>query len=154
MLNTVRERIVQHIVTTIQGITTAAGYGNTIQSVQRFQQRGQQFFNVPLVIVRMGSEDAEDGPYPLISYRLEVSLMVVARQGATDPRGSDELINDLVGDIRKAMSIDRTRGALAVDTSALSSDPWPAEEGQPDIGVVMSTTIEYRTNALDPTVSA
>lgn len=151
MADTIRERIVKNIVTSLQGITVANGYDNTVLSVQRLKQSGNPAIDVPLILVAEGPENASAGPNPLTNKVLEVSIGIVTRQDeAVDPRSADEMMNSLRGDVEKAMVSNYTRGGLAIDTMATGGTRIGVQEGEPELGIEMLFEIHYRHARTDP----
>lgn len=158
MADSVRERIVQHIVTTLQGVTVANGYGHTLASVQRFHQGGQSTAETPLCVVMEGDDTVEqDGPlagaYGLTSRTLTVSLVLIHQHDVEgDARSSAEVMAALVQDIQKAMLVDHSRGGLALNTEELGVSELDVQDGQPELVHTVGYRIRYRHNRLDPTV--
>lgn len=155
MADTIREKIVKNIETTLKTISKANGYENDIKSVQRLLQSGQVVTDVPLLIIAEGDEDAEEGPLAtaiLTLKRLGVFVVVQTRHDeAIDTRASDEILNTLRADVEKAMMVDHTRGGFAIDTHPPSSTALDTEEGQPEIASLMQFQIDYRHARQDPT---
>ena len=57
-METVRERILQNIKTTIEGVTVANGYNFdfTPQTVQRWSMHGNRMVDMPMVVISPGDE--------------------------------------------------------------------------------------------------
>lgn len=144
MADYVRELIMKNIVTTLQTITVANGYQNTIASVQRYSAHGNVYKSVPAIIV---AEDTENYSYdadPLTTCKLPVVMGVATRHDESDTHDTNEILNSLLGDIQKAMGVDPRRGGYAVDTQFQSADPLEIEEGIPNIGLLITVEIHYR----------
>lgn len=154
MADSVREVIMKQIQTTLEGITVANGYANTMQSVQRFRQDGQVLTATPLCVLMEGGDNVQlDGPYPLITRHLTVSVVIIHRQDLdTDTRSASEVMNSLVADVLKAMHADFTRGGHALETSELGIGELDAEEGQPELVQTVGFQIGYRHRRDDPTL--
>lgn len=152
MADTIREKIMKNILASLEAIKSINGYVNTVASVQRFKQSGQAVLDVPSILIAEGDEDAEYGPHPTMSKRLEVYLAVITRQDEeSDSRSAAEVMNSLIGDVVRAMANDFTRGGNALDTIEQGSGPIEVEEGQPEIGILMRYEIMYRHGRTDPT---
>lgn len=147
---TVRERILANIKTTLEGVTVAGGYNNTLASVQRWKQSGNTFEEVPCVIVAAGPEQENEEPNPNVTCRLTVFLGIWTRQAESDPAASDTVLNSILGDIKKALRVDVTRGGYARDTNILSNEPFDSIEGQPDIGLMVVLEVRYQHLQTDP----
>lgn len=142
----------KNILTSLEAIKSINGYVNTVASVQRFKQGGQSVLDVPSILIAEGDEEAEYGPYPIMTKRLEVYLAVVTRQDEeADSRSAAEVVNSLTGDVIRAMANDFTRGGNAIDTIERGSGPIEVEEGQPELGMLMRYEIHYRHGRTDPT---
>ena len=154
MADSVRELIMKDVRTTLLGITTVNGYVNQMQSVQRFQQDGQQLADVPMaVLVDGGDEVNDERPLELQSRALSVSVVLIHRQDtAVDARSSSEVMNSLIADVQKAMQVDQTRGGLAVNTIEQGIGEIDAQEGEPELMQAISYRILYRHRRVDPTI--
>ena len=62
MADTIAERIMQNLVTTLQGITVANGYSATIAQVYRNTDPSLSVVTFPYVFVPEPQEDTVDGP--------------------------------------------------------------------------------------------
>lgn len=153
-MDSIRESIMKDIKATLEGVTVGAGYANTIASVQRFRQAGQSTLQVPCVFLIETTEEAADGPDPLITKHLTVVLYVVTRQDeSTDSRSGDEVMNSLRADIEKAVLSTRTRGGYAIDTKPLGSEEMDLEVGGPDLKTQLHFEVMYRHQNTDPTAA-
>lgn len=159
MAESVRERIVQDVVTTLQGVTVANGYAHTLASVQRFHQAGQLTADTPVCVVMEGDDTVEqDGPlaggYGLTSRTLVLSLVLIHQHDVeADHRSSAAVMAALVQDIQKAMQVDHRRGGLAINTEELGVGELDAQEGQPELMQTIGYRIRYRHSRIDPTVA-
>jgi len=149
MANSVRENILANILTTLQGITTINGYVNTISSVQRWSQDGNSLANVPCIIVNAGQEDCEDRPGFITNCKLSVLLDV----WSVKPTDTDTHLNSLLGDIKKSLMSDYTRGGYAIATRIKNILPFESTEGQPYCGLMVNVEVEYRHKTTDPTTA-
>lgn len=150
--DTIKEKILKNIKTTLESIKTSSGYENTIASVQRYQVNGQDTSEYPYIIIVQGDDEvAFQGPDPQITRAMTVHFDVFTRQDVvTDPRAGDELMNTLQDDIESALQSDATRGTNADDTGPVEVMPQPPEEGSVDINSIMSVQISYRHQRTDP----
>jgi len=155
MSDSIKELIMKNIHTTLESITTANGYDNTIESVQRHQVEGQDTVAMPYIVIVQGDETIDSkAPDPLVSKQLEVHLDVLTKQDLdTDSRQGDEIMNSLEADIERALQVDPQRGGNAVDTDTLEVMPLAVEEdedGLTDINSIMSFRVDYRQNRKNP----
>lgn len=158
MTDSVCERIMQQIQTTLEGITVAAGYANTMISVQRFSQGGQVLAETPMCVLMQGGDDVElqgplGGGFDLVSRNLTVSVVLIHRHDQEmDPRSSAAVMNSLIQDVQKAMQVDDRRGGLAITTEEVGVGELDAEEGQPELVQTVGYRIRYRHRRTDPTI--
>lgn len=147
---TVRESILENIKTTIQGITVAGGYANTIASVQRWDMRGKSSAASPYVTIATGNELMDPSPYPLYTCRMTVFLDVWVRQTESDTKKTDTLFSSLAGDIKKALMLDCKRGGYADNTVLRSISPFEPADGAAEAGIVVEIEIVYKHRKDDP----
>jgi hypothetical protein len=159
MADSVHEQIMKQIQTTLEGITVGNGYGNTLVSVQRFNQGGQSLAETPICMLIEGEDSVDQegpfaGAYSLTSRTMTVSIVAVQRQDLeTDARSASEVMNGLVLDIQKAMQADFSRGGLAIDTREIGVGEMNVEEGQPEIVQTVGFRVMYRHRRTDPTIA-
>lgn len=150
MAETIREKILANIKTTLEGISIANGYNNDIAGVERWKQHGNSLREVPCIIINGGPEDKEAGPNPLVSCKFTAYLDIWIRQDKEDVNPTDSILNSLLGDVEKAMMVDCTRGGDAKDTNILSNTPFETVEGAPHAGLIVEVEIIYRHYQNDP----
>lgn len=159
MTESVRERILQHVQATLEAVTVEHGYQTTLQSVQRFQQDGQQLSVVPVAVLVEGGDDVElDGPMNgydgLVSHALTLSVVLIHRQDTdVDSQPAAQAMNRLIADVQKAMQADPTRGGVAINTEEIGVGELDAEEGQPELVRTVGYRIRYRHRRTDPTIA-
>lgn len=149
----VRENILENIRTTLTGITIANGYENTLASVQRWRQDGNQTAEIPFAIVKSLPENKTVGPNPMVTCRLTVWVLVATRQDEDAVGSTETVLNSLTTDVEKALMVDVTRGGQARDTNILGIEPFDEVEGQPAAGVIIELEVNYQHLQTDPTVS-
>ena len=150
---TIRERILANIKTTLEAITIANGYVNTIASVQRWDKRGNPLRQVPCIVVNAGQEEKQMSPNPYFTCRLSVYLDVWIRQDEADATATDVILSGILGDIEKAIMIDNTRGGFAIDTNIKSNVPFETVEGQPHAGLTIELEVLYQHTQSDPSIA-
>lgn len=159
MSDSVAERIMKHLQTTLEAVTVENGYGNTFQSVQRFQAEGQDPADGNTCLLIDGDDVVEfDGPlagsYSLVSRRKHIDLVLLARQDVDeDARSASELMNSLEADVRRAVNQDHTRGGDAIDTEETQASETDVQLGMPELRRVLGYDIRYRHRRTDPTVA-
>jgi hypothetical protein len=155
-METVRERILQNIKSTIEGVTIANGYNFdfTSETVQRWSMHGNSMVNMPMVVISPGDEDETSSPHPFEECVLSVFLDVFFVNDEDDPIPTDTYLNRLQGDIKKAVLEDTTRGADAIDTDILGTTPFETTEAQPYAGIIIEIRVRYRHLRSDPTAKS
>lgn len=156
MADTIREKIFANLVTALSGISVAGGYENDIASVERWNMNGNNKAGVPAIIVNSGPEKNDDGKaYDLTHCLLTVFIELWVRQNETESAATptDKLLNSLLGDIKKALAQDVTRGGNAVDTEVTDVETFETIEGQQHAGLVVTVEIEYRHKQQNPQVA-
>lgn len=156
MADSVRERIMKHVQTTLEGITVENGYANTLRSVQRFRQDGQELANLPAAILIEGGDDVDlNGPLELTSRTMTVSVVLIQQQDTdVDAQSASELMNSLIADVQRAMQVDHRRGGVAIDTTESGIGDMNVDEGQPELVQTIGYRIAYRHLRNDPTEAA
>ena len=146
----------KHIKATLEGITMALGYANTLLAVERVLQSGQSL-QAPMAYVLEGDDDIlnheASGQSGLLLHRtLNVGVVLVVQQDEdTDARSASEVMNSLIADVQKAMQVDYARGGYAIDTHEHGISAVQIEEGQPELSSTVAYRIDYRHRRTDPT---
>lgn len=153
MPETVRERILANLKTTLEAIKIADGYNFdfTSQTVQRWSMHGNKLTDLPAVVISPGNEEERSLPNAFEECYLTVFLDVFFVNAEGDAVSTDTYLNRLLGDIKKAVLLDHTRGTDAIDTDVSGITPFETTEGQPFAGIIIELTIRYRHVRLDPT---
>lgn len=156
MADSRRELIMKNIQATLQGVTVALGYANTLLAVERVLQRGQSL-QAPMAYVIEGDDDiinkeASGQSGLLLRRTLQVGVTLVVQQDeAIDSRSASEAMNSLISDVQKVMQVDCTRGGSAIDTHEDSVSAIQITEGQPELSSTVVYRIDYRHRRTDPT---
>lgn len=146
----------KHVQATLEGITVENGYANTLRSVQRFRQDGQELANLPAAILIEGGDDVDlNGPLELTSRTMTVSVVLIQQQDTdVDAKSASELMNSLIADVQRAMQVDHRRGGVAIDTTESGIGDMNVDEGQPELVQTIGYRIAYRHLRNDPTEAA
>lgn len=155
-METVREKILENLKTTLEGITVANGYNFDFPpgTIQRWSMHGNSLVNLPAVVLSCGDESEQSAPYPLEECALSVYLDCFFVSDEDEATSTDTYLNRLQGNIKKAVLADHTRGGHAVDTNVLGTTPFETTEGQHYAGIIVEIEIKYRHQRLDPALSA
>lgn len=150
MPNTVRENIFQNVKSALSLISVANGFDNNIASVQQWDVNGNSLASVPTIIINSGPEDGNDNAYPLTTCALKIFLTLWTRIDEGSSSSPDTVLNSLLGDIKKKLKEDITRGGNAVDTAITSVEPFDTIEGQGEVGLVITVEVKYRHAQTNP----
>jgi hypothetical protein len=149
----------KHLQATLETVTVKNGYANTLHSVQRFDQNGQDPIDHTGVLLIEGDDIVEGdgpqgGPFTLVSRRKHVDLVIIAQQDHDeDSRSSSELMNSLEADVRRAVNLDHTRGGDAVNTEETQANENDVQIGMPELRRAIGFDVRYRHRRTDPRVS-
>lgn len=153
MVDSIREKIIDNIKTSLEAITIANGYQADISNVQRWEQAGNDRKNTPCIVIVPGDETKDPGPDPDVTCHLPIDIEVWLRH---DPRvydfSTDELINRFLADVEKALmaSNGHLRGGNAVTTTLLGNESFITAQGQAFVVLVVIIEILYQHNYDDP----
>lgn len=147
----VKERILANIKTTLEGITVAGGYGNTVLNVSRYENNPHNEGSLPalgIVGVREDFVTIEGNP-PRYNVELFVTITGIV---AHEPVGDSETKqNLLIRDIIAALMVDRKRSNLARDTKVTGTELSILEVEKPYSVSSVILSIQYQMSATDPT---
>ncbi len=153
---TIAELILQNVKTTLEGVTTGAGYENTINRVERFEQDGNRKDNPPFAIFSLAElqeETAKGSANGKLAWRMGVDVWVwTVHDKTTDARTTDAVVTSLFNDALKALMQDTTRAGKALGTEVIGATRIDAVEGQPFTGILLECNIYYRHLNTDPAV--
>lgn len=149
------EDIAANLKTTLDGITTAAGYNQTLvgHRPRRIDFIDQTLEDKDVLIVQTACEESdEEKAIQTLQFRQHFDLVafVVDSDSETDP--IDTRINQVWSDIVKALMVDPYRGKTdgsVIDTKIHSATMIQDESGVTS-GVVLDISVLYRTSITDP----
>ena len=152
-METVRERILVNLKTTLENIKIANGYNFDFsdKTIQRWNMHGNRLVDLPVIVISPGNEDEKSVPNPFEECVLTIYLDVFFVNEIDDPTPTDTYINRLQGDIKKAVLSDPTLGGEAIDTDVTGTTPFETTEGQVYAGIIMELNIRYRHIRNNPT---
>ena len=137
MATSIREQIVDNVVSTLEGITTDNGYDVTIRRVERTLMLPTGQVSYPIAFVIEESEEKTISPQGFNTSALRVRIAVATRVHGEEAQE----MNSLLASIEKALLVDAQRSALAIDTKVVgnvlnypvSDSPWWASDVLVDI---------------------
>jgi len=152
MADTIRELCLADLKTALEAIDGTGDYVNSVDSVQRWEQGGNEFAHDSIIIVGGADQSEEYGPDPLKSVTMNAEVDIWIRHNKTDFLGStDSLISSWIGDAVRAIMDDYTRGGNAQQTDITGAIPFETVQGGDFAGVMLQVEIKYRHNVKDPT---
>lgn len=152
MTDSIREKIMQNLVDTLESITVGNGYKNTIRGVYRYEQEGNTLADVPCIEIIPMPENIDRSPNPYATCMLSLSIDVWFRHDKQDqPEPTDKYLITFLDDVTKALMVDNTRGGYAIDTIITGNYPFEGVQGQPYVGITISVDIQYRHKINDTT---
>lgn len=150
MANSVRELILENIVTTLQGINGTGGYNFAVVSanVKRVVGGIGILQEYPTLYVVVGQETVMTEVLEKSTVRMPVTIECWIRSDR-DTLAAD--VEKIIADVRKAMMVDYTRGNKAIQTDYLGATNPAITEGENVLGAVgVQYSILYRTSRTDP----
>ena len=124
-MSTKRELILANLKTALEGITTGNGYSVTVQEVSRTMKHWEKVSEFPVLYVVAGDERIAH--HPGLQERAVWEVGIVGYVKSEDEKSEE--VEKLVGDIKKIVMVDTTRGGHAVACTV---------EAVRDINVVLS----------------
>lgn len=140
-----RESILANFAETLDAI-------ESIESVQRWDYRGNHIIDVPCIIISSGREEKEPDPAPQATCHLTVILDLWTRIDETITTDTDQILDALLLDIEKALSANPKCGGYAEDSNIRSITPFETVDGQPHCGLTIELDVLYRHLQTDPSL--
>jgi hypothetical protein len=149
MADSIREQIIQALITLLGGITTTGGYETNIgNNVDRGVRGMLEDSDLPAIVVVTGTQSTNNGPIGKNTHNLEVEIFgeKTFMSSQTPEEQSDKMLADIV----KRLGTDTNLGGLAVDITQHTLDSGESETKTDVINALVGVTIQYRTGHLDP----
>jgi len=148
MAKAIKEYVTDNIYETLGDIAQLTGFENDA-TVQREKPRGVPRKDREITIVDLGDTPITDSPLNkddyTANYALHCRCLVSDEIDGTAPT-VDQQLSRLIGDVRKALMQDYTRGANAINTMIGQDGPLPTG----DDGRTLPVQVHYRTAKDDP----
>ncbi len=144
------ENIAANLLTTINGVTTGAGFNQTIvvKRASRVDYDTETLNDLGGLLYQVTREKLE-GPFTLNTWRQTFNVTVVALNDDGSVVTIDTRLNQIAEDITKAIRVDVTRGGNAYQTDIGESAFAVADDGSVS-AVVLEIIIDYRVLKSDP----
>jgi hypothetical protein len=149
----IRELILQHCETSLAAVNGVGSYQLDLETVSRGQGAPSNLDVLPAARIAEGTESVTNGPDPLITRTLPITVTGWVRVSDDSLVSLATLRNRMQQDIETALLTDWTRGGLAVNTR-LTGSRTP-DDDEPDVlgSVEVSFELLYRTRHNNPTVT-
>ncbi len=149
----VQERILDDVVTTLQGINGGATYWNTVIAayVQRLNVAPPQAANTGTMQIFVGEASTEydnerSKVVGTVAGEMRLQITVLFRT-ATDVQ---KTIRRAIMDVHTALYVDIQRSNLAYNTRLIRDEPfYPTEEVEPICGAEILVAVDYRAQRSD-----
>lgn len=150
-MTSVREQILDEIVTVLSAVSVAGGYDHDFAGrVQRFRQEGQTFADPPQLVVTLGQESKELGPNDRFECTLTALVDIVHGDATETADDAWTIVDAVVTDVERALAAAGQLGGLVYEAAVEAVQPFPLEEGQPFIGAQVEYVVRYRHAWDDP----
>lgn len=147
--DTVRQKILENVATTLEGINGAGTYRTAVQKVAVVGLNAMEVSTYPFIAVGIPRYEFDDGVYPLISTDMRFSLLLVIRTGTN----AVAAMHDFLSDVQLALQADVTRGGYAGDTHVRGDAPFVPEDSSPIYGTEVEIHVQYRHHRTDPALA-
>ncbi len=147
------ELIAQNVLTTVQGIKTAAGFNYDL-TAQRHSKKGDRVRHLNGIILQEARREVTDKKvYNTNEWWLPFGIGFYVIPAEDDLTPIDTYANLIMADVEKAIMTDRYRGNNAISTKVLP-EALIVEGGLEYDLVVINVEVHYRTSEVDPYVNA
>lgn len=148
MVASLENRIIDNVVTTLEGIDGTGSWHVNVAKVARMEGNMAADMRAPgIAVVHDGSRLSEKA---LASFRYQLGL-VLSLVLSGDAVDWDEQLGDFASDCQAALQADWTRGGLALNTTVQTVEVFDAAPGTPYVVAELGVEIDYRTDPDDPT---
>ncbi|MCP4601644.1 MAG: hypothetical protein GY847_14215 [Proteobacteria bacterium] len=151
MAASIKEQIIQNVLTTLATITTGNGYAQSVGTVAR-EGTISGIAKWPALLVEDQNETI-DTTVTMSWTHAELPIVIDIFTGGSET--PETTASYLEADIHKALLVDHTRGGLAIDTLPISAELMSADKkAKPTSGTQVGFTINYRYAYGDPYTAA
>jgi len=150
MTSSIREHIIDNLITAIKTVKKSAGYDNDISDGRVFRAAASVDTNAfPSVYVFEGDELIVEREHAGSATRIFKDMDVLVEVWVSDYDDLSVTINSIEADVIKAIMADTTRGGYAVTTEQTGSTPFFLD-GSNIGGRIISFNIRYGHRESDP----
>jgi hypothetical protein len=138
--DTIRERILDNVETTLRSIQGGPTYYHRVRKVHRFLGNMAEFTSFPAIAVVPGLTRSDDRRLAMIEHTLPITLLLMV-----DTQDWAQKIEKLCADVRVALLADWTRGGVALTTRGTGEDIQDSEPSSPLGSARVDVEVLYRT---------
>lgn len=149
MADTIVELCWANLEATLQGITRSNGYNIDVKEVTRGEKPWTDVRQMPCVMIVPGRESIVRYNAPLVVLR--TAGFTLGLFMGTNTIDLHQKMEVLVGDVQKALAVDKTRGGYARDTREVAKSPYYIVIGQKVTVMELEYEFDYQTSGTDPT---
>jgi hypothetical protein len=143
-----RERILQHLATTLAGVTTGAGYATTLVGIVRGHLSPLETFIFPTASIIPVDDDEEWTPQTA-----QHQLRSLLRVWIDDvPVSAPSTLEALLADISAVLQVDTTRGGAAEYTLCEGTQYLYQQATERLCGADVRLRVDFKTSIADPRV--
>ena len=149
MSTPVIEYIADNILDSVNEITTANGFNQTLTAIRpRRVDFNSPWGDLTALVVQVEAEELDEA-IGCRSWMQFFVVMVIVIDSDDSEVTIDSRLNTVRADVEKKIMTDPTRGGYAIDTEMDSSTFFDADDGGPG-GVAVKFGVHYRTKIDDP----
>ena len=158
MSTSIIESIAQDVLATVNGVTVAAGYHQTLSGLRppRLPGADEAFDNNTVVLAQSNptrdTDNSGMGNAAMLAWRQPFALIAYVIASDSETSSLDARINEVRSDLEKALMADRTRGGYAIDTQILEPELFDFDPAT--TGIIVMCEVFYRTREDDPFTAA
>ena len=151
MADSVRRLIIENLVTLIEGLTVANGYHYGWTNCFTRGRPSAGDIPGPFCNLITGRESYETIACPKWVRSLPIRLVAIHRAFEENDDEGEEVAENMLADLEKALVVDITRGGNATDTLLIANQLSTPLAVTPEVGCELEIEILYGTALGDPT---
>ena len=149
-LTPIAERIVLHVISTLEAIQGPPTYATTVKKVRRWDGNAFDIVDFPTIVLTESDEEQDDQVGKIIRSELPMQLTLVLLEHG--PTGYASL-RKFASDVRVALTNDWTRGGIALDTKIERTRIFDSVPSDPVLQAQIDFRCRFRTLYHDPTTA-
>ena len=156
MADSIRERIVQNVVTTLKAISVSGGYKNDVPDDRVFRVTSIQngtLLEFPTIFVRWSDTPLTIWQNEIVDRQLTVTISIMVHDSDPTDAVSEMAgnVETLIEDVQKAMEADVSRGSLAISQEEVEiRQPRFSDVFEAHASTDLVYNIQYRVSRTNP----